>query len=84
MKHIIEIQKAGTVKDLDDRRDLCFVSDGLEVESIKNYIGKTDEIDEFAAFFVKVVDGGYTEIYGIYSIIPHLENDIYRINFYLK
>jgi len=84
MEHVVEIKKSGTVKDLDNRKDLCYVSDDYEVDSIKTIIGRTDEIDEFAAFFVKVVGGDYTEIYGIYSIIPHLEKDIYRIESYLK
>lgn len=57
---------------------LEFVSDSQDVEFIKEYIGGR-KIKEFDAFFVAQDDGDYSEIWGIYGIIPNLSKTAYKL-----
>jgi len=65
------------VKNINTRTDLIFTCDSQDVKFIKEYIGVNSEI--FDSFFVKQVDGDYTEIFGIFGIVPYLEKEIFPI-----
>jgi len=54
-----------------------FVSDSQDVRPIKEYFGEIAE--DFDAFFVKVGDGDYVEVWGIHGIIPDLNKTAYQI-----
>ena len=49
--------------------ELQFVSDSQDVQPIKEYLGSIAE--GYDAFFVNVVDGDYSEVWGIVGIVPH-------------
>jgi len=68
-----------TVRDLDNRDDLIFVSDSQDVQAIKEYFGNPPELEDFDSFFVKIEDGEYTEVYGVEGIVPLLEKDACKI-----
>ena len=59
-----------TVKDL--APDLMFVSDSQDVGPINEMFG----YPEFDSYFVRVEDGDYTEVYGMYGIVPHLSKEV--------
>lgn len=65
------------VKDLEDRDDLMFISDSQDVYLIKEYLGYQHY--SFEAFFVKVGEGEYEEVYGMYGIVPFLNYEVWRI-----
>jgi len=65
------------VKDLQNRQDLIFVSDNQDIKFIKDFISETKK--DYDSFFVKIENGDYTEIYGIYGIIPYLSKKVYQI-----
>ena len=67
-----------TVKDLNEREDLQFISDSQDVEQIKKDLNIKD-YDTIHSFFVKVQDGEYKEVYGIGGIIPYLDKTVYKI-----
>ena len=48
--------------------ELQFVSDSQDVQTIKEYLGSIAE--GYDAFFVNVVDGDYSEVWGIVGIVP--------------
>lgn len=51
-------------------RDLEFLSDSQDRETIRQALhGKGNDYD---AFFVRVVDGEYQEVWGIAGIVPYL------------
>ena len=50
--------------------DLQFVSDSQDVQAIREYLG--ERAGNYDAFFCRVVDGDYTEVWGICGIIPFL------------
>ena len=54
-------------------QDLQFVSDSQDVQAIKDYFGDAvnGEYGEYDAFFVRVQDGEYTEVWGICGIVPY-------------
>jgi len=83
MQAKINITKSGTVKDLNTRDDLEFISDDYSINSIKNTIGRFEELKDFNSFFVKINNGEYEEVYGIYGTVPYITKDIYRIEVYL-
>lgn len=51
------------VASLENDQDLIFVSDYKGTQAIREYIG--DKADGYDAFFVKVQDGDYSEVWGI-------------------
>ena len=65
-----------TVKDLEDK-DLTFLSDSQDVDFLNDYFGLVP--DDFGAFFVKVENGEFTEVYGIEGIVPHLYKQAWRV-----
>jgi len=66
-----------TVKNLEKNKDLIFLCDSQDVKFVKDYIGI--EAEDFDSFFVKIEDGDYTEIFGIFGIVPYLEKEIFQI-----
>lgn len=54
-----------------------FLSDSQDVQAVKDHCDKIAA--EFDAFFVKVEDGDYSEVWGIEGIIPYLYKTAYRI-----
>ena len=71
-----------TVKDIESRTDLMFISDGQDVDAIKEYLGNVDIPDStFGSFFVKV-DGEnalYSEVYGMRGVIPFPDFEVWKI-----
>jgi len=64
------------VKDLQDREDLLFTNVDFEVREIKEMLGIQDDYD---AFFLKIENGEFVEVYGMYGIIPNLEKVVDRV-----
>lgn len=50
-----------------DREDLTFVDDSEEVQRIKDDCCIEEDYD---SFFVNIEDGEYSEIYGMFGIVP--------------
>jgi hypothetical protein len=65
------------VKDLTN--DLIFIDTDYEVQAIKEYFPKVKGIKDFEAFFVKVGDGDYEEVWGIETKIPYVDEIVYRV-----
>lgn len=80
----IEALNFGTVKDLNTRNDLQFLSDSQEVKTIKDYLGNDSILNDFDAFFVKVDNGDYSEIYAIEGIIPELNKTVWQIGIWFN
>ena len=69
-----------SVKELNAEKynHLQFISDSQDVEFLKDYIGGR-KIKEFDSFFVAIDGGDYSEIYGIYGIVPLLSKTAYKL-----
>ena len=76
---VVKAEYAGTVADLKNRHDLGFVSDSQDVEVVKDQFGHSPEVEDFDAFFVKVGNGEYSEVYGIEGTVPYFTKSIYRV-----
>ena len=50
-------------------KDLQFISDSQDVAPIKEHIGES--ASGYDAFFVRVEDGDYAEVWGICGIVPY-------------
>jgi hypothetical protein len=70
----------GTVEEVNEREDLELAQFELDVQAIKDYLGNSEEINEFSYFLVKIENGDYTEIYGIEGF-PYLCKSVFRIIF---
>lgn len=57
------------VASLENDKDLVFVSDSQDTQAIREHIG--NKANGYDAFFVKVQDGDYSEVWGICGIIPN-------------
>lgn len=68
--------KTITVKDLQDK-DLTFLSDSQDVDYLNDYLNLVP--DEFNAFFVKVQDCEFVEVYGMEGIVPGLHKQVWRV-----
>ena len=60
-----------TVADIDPK--LQFVSDSQDVDPIREFA------PEYDSFFVDIADGEYTEVWGMYGVIPWNEKQVYRV-----
>ena len=78
-----------TVEDLQDAQ-FHFVSDSQAVEMVREDALEIPKWGEgigctlchpapFDAFFVKLADGDYAEIWGIYGTVPYLHKEAYRV-----
>jgi hypothetical protein len=65
-----------TVQEIDS--SLIFVSDSQDVQDVKESV-RTSDSAEFDAFFVGVKDGDYTEVWGMYGIVPYNYKNVYRV-----
>lgn len=54
-----------------------FVSDSQDARAVKENLGSI--ADEFDSFFVKVGDGDYLEVWGIFGSVPYTHKNSYRI-----
>ena len=68
-----------TVRDFEDRDDLILVTTDYEVEAIKRHLGNFPELEDYDAFFVKIENGEYKEIYGITDSIPRLDAEVCKL-----
>jgi len=86
MKPYLKIRYVGTINSINDREDLQLYTDSQDTEFIKEYLTGTDrrkkirkDIDQFDSFFVKVVNGDYSEVYGFFGIVAILGKSLYSI-----
>ncbi len=59
--------------------DFHLISDSQDVAEIKKYLGRSPLRDNFESFFVKVNDGDYQEIWGMFGVIPYIGKKVYRV-----
>jgi hypothetical protein len=57
-------------------QDLQFISDSQDVESVQQQFKDTEDYD---SFFIKIEDGEYKEVWGMYGIIPYSNYEAFRI-----
>ena len=57
--------------------ELQFVSDSQDVQAVREHIGA--DANDYDAFFVGVVDGDYTEVWGMVGIVPYLSKLVSRL-----
>ncbi len=67
------------VKDIQYRDDLIFVDRDYEVKAIKEHFGNAPAVRDCDAFFVKVENGEYTEVYCMEGKTPYLDKDLCKI-----
>lgn len=74
-----EILETKTVKELNKPQYdyLQYIAVDSDVESIREYLGGIG--NDYDAFFVSVVNGDYSQIWGIEGIVPYLEKTAYRL-----
>lgn len=80
----IKVTLSGTVASIQERTDLVYINDSQEVAFVKEFLaGKNkecqQELEDFNAFFVKVGDGNYIEVFAITSNIPWLNQPLYKV-----
>lgn len=68
--------KTITVKDL-EHKDLTFLSDSQDVDFLNDYFNLVP--GDFDAFFVRVEDACFTEVYGIEGIVPGYHKQVWRV-----
>lgn len=56
------------VASLENDKDLIFLSDSQDTQAIRKHVG--EKADGYDAFFVKIADGDYSEVWGICGIVP--------------
>jgi hypothetical protein len=66
------------VQDIQHRDDLIFVSDSQDVEAVAEFV-PLNQRDNYGSYFVKVNEGDYVEIYGMFGMVPWLERSIYKL-----
>ena len=79
MKCFVMSKIAGTIADLNKRKDLVLLTDSQDVVEIKTYFGNRSAVQEFDGFFVKVEEGDFAEVYGFHGIVPVLEKSVWMI-----
>jgi hypothetical protein len=79
MRVRLTVKPAGTVADLDKRKDLTLCDLSQDVESVKQNFGNSPKLDEFDGFLVKIEDGEYTEVYGYPGNIAYTSKPVFRI-----
>ena len=62
------------VKDLPN--EVLFVELSQDVNSIKEHYPQFSEYD---TFFVRVEDGEYVELYGMYGCVPWLSRNVFKL-----
>lgn len=62
------------VKDLP--QDLVFVVDSRGIEHTQS---RFMEANEYDSFFVRTANGEYTQVWGMYGIVPEVNRRVYQI-----
>lgn len=57
--------------------ELIFVLDSQDVKSVKEYVGESAR--EYDSFFVGQREGEYTEVWGMFGILPYLNRIVYPV-----
>jgi hypothetical protein len=61
-------------------KDLILVTDSQDVNSIKDYLGyKNSRSISFDSYFVKIIDGDYSEIWGFMGMIPYNDKVAFKV-----
>jgi len=68
--------KISSVAALNNRTDLQFISDSQDVESVHDTVKNSQD---YNAFFVKIENGEYTEVWGMVGIIPYLSKMVSKL-----
>lgn len=79
MRVKITAKRAGTVADLDQRKDLTLMDSSQDVEAIKEHFGNRPAVMRFDGFLVKLEDGDYTEVYGYPGNIAYVSKPVFKI-----
>lgn len=66
-----------TVKQLESREDLDFVSDSQNVVEVEEYLGLKH--GEYDSFFVQVLEGDYGDVFGMEGIVPYHGKRVWRV-----
>jgi hypothetical protein len=66
-----------TVQELSD--DLIFVCDSQEIAAIRTWQRLILPDNNFDSFFVRVGEGEYTEVWGMFGIVPYNTRNVYRV-----
>jgi hypothetical protein len=68
-----------TVKELPSH--LEFVSDSQDVQAIREDFSLTHlpSNQQFDSFFVGTADGDYTEVWGMFGIVPYNDRHVYAV-----
>lgn len=61
-----------------DGLEWVFVSDSQDVQPVRDSLPKGIG-DDYGAFFVKVGDGEYLEVWGIHGTVPYTHKNAYRL-----
>jgi len=60
-------------------KEYSFLDISQEMEFLQSYILSSD-FDKYDTFFVKLGDDGdYDEVWGMYGIVPRMDNTVYRL-----
>lgn len=79
MKCRVSAKPAGTVRDLEGRRDLTLMDLSQDSEEIRKHFGNRPAIKRFDSFLVRVEDGEYAEVYGFHGIVADLGKPVWKI-----
>lgn len=74
----MKVQYFGNIADLNHRKDLTLVTDGQEVQRIKEQLGSAD-LDQFNSFLVKVEDGQFKQVFAYLGTIPYLYKSVFEV-----
>lgn len=59
--------------------ELQFISDSQDVQPIREHLGLTLPDNQFDSFFAGQKDGDYSEVWGMFGIVPYNERAVYRV-----
>lgn len=79
MRVVIKAIAAGTVADLDERKDLTLLDGSTDVEYVKEHFGNRPAVQDFDGFFVQIINGEFGEVYGFKGNIASLGKPVYKI-----
>jgi len=78
------VSYVGTIKEIENRKDLILVTDPLEVRWILDYLGYKTAYDndpfQFSGLFVNINDGDYEEVFAFEGFVPYLNKNLWVIN----
>lgn len=77
----MEIILYGTIRDIQNRKDLILVDLSQDVRAIKEYLGNHPDLKDFNGFFVKIHNGDYTEIFAYEGTVPYLDKELWKVEY---